>query len=428
MKITLETVREVLRKAFGYDSFIAGFITEVGEDCNIASVGIDPGGKMLYNPRFIWKHLTSPQDLFSLIFHELLHRMFGHFIYGTGDVENIAADSIINAIISGIYADESNKGALFKNLYKDNGIEGLLRPVSSMRGSIYQNLYESLYSVYHGHGKISTGEVITTLKVICPPEKIDNVELLGDHGSVITDSCFAKDTLGGIAEDIRNGIKNKCNNYCGFSPLLRNLLLEALKTHLSIKKQLLSKFLTRRRVDKFRAPKNVPRLTVSALPIAPSKRDLVMLSAGFHLGYFHKVGYRTKTDSDRGIAIYLDVSGSVHTYLPKIMGIIAKLRANVSSVYLFSNKVVETSMEKLTKGEVSTTYGTDFNCVAESILDNKFDKAVVITDGYAFLNRELSKTLEERKVEIMTILFGNSCRCEPLRPFGDVLLLEEVCE
>jgi len=78
MKITLELVRQVLKEALGYDSFIASFITEVREDKDHPTAGIAKDGVVAYNPEFVSRYVTCKEDMFSLIFHELLHPMFGH--------------------------------------------------------------------------------------------------------------------------------------------------------------------------------------------------------------------------------------------------------------------------------------------------------------------------------------------------------------
>ena len=101
MRITLEVVRQTLRAALGFDSFVASFITGVREDTNHPTAGITKDGRLRYNPDFVAKYVSCKDDLFSLIFHELLHPMFGHFIHGAGEIKSIAADAIINGVISG---------------------------------------------------------------------------------------------------------------------------------------------------------------------------------------------------------------------------------------------------------------------------------------------------------------------------------------
>jgi len=84
-------------------------------------------------------------------------------------------------------------------------------------------------------------------------------------------------------------------------------------------------------------------------------------------------------------------------------------------------------MEAMLAGEVRTTYGTDFDCVAQSILEQGFDRAIVITDGYAGLSSELRDQLLQRQVRLLTVLYGHGSKCEPLEPLGQVVRLEEDC-
>jgi predicted metal-dependent peptidase len=112
MKITLSLVRQVLRDALGFDSFIAGFVQKIREDERCPSAAMSAEGTMLYNARFCREHVTCNEDLFSLVMHEVLHPLFCHFIYRAGEIENLAADAIINATISQAYASCSMGGKL----------------------------------------------------------------------------------------------------------------------------------------------------------------------------------------------------------------------------------------------------------------------------------------------------------------------------
>ena len=161
MRITLELVRQVLKEALGFDSFVASFITEVREDNNHPTAGIAKDGVLAYNPEFVSRYVTCKEDMFSLIFHELLHPMFGHFIYDSGKIENIAADAIINAVISTLYPDQSREGSLFKKTHSPRGLGGLMRPSSRMQNSRYRRVYEKLYP-----GMRRTEDTMTTASVL----------------------------------------------------------------------------------------------------------------------------------------------------------------------------------------------------------------------------------------------------------------------
>jgi len=70
--------------------------------------------------------------------------------------------------------------------------------------------------------------------------------------------------------------------------------------------------------------------------------------------------------------------------------------------------------------------GTSFDCVAESVVEQKFRRAIVLTDGLAFLTEEKRLALTESKASLLTILFGGARTCDPPASYGDVVQLEDV--
>jgi len=425
MKINLETVRGILKNALGFNSFVASFITEIQEDANHPTAGITKDGKLIYNPEFVNDYVSCKEDLFSLIFHELLHPMFGHFIYDCGRIENIAADAIINAVISTVFYSYSAGGNLFKKTHSPKGLDGIMRPNSDIYNSRYNKLYTMLYHNYHGTNSMTTGELIQTLKILTQTENLSSVILIGTHEKKSSEH-FSQDVLVKFAEDFRRIAKHNISHLSGNYQHLMGLFMEALRTHLSIRKLLLEKFTTKQKMDKFKQLFHDMRTGLSPIPINPSKRDLILLSSGIYPCYFHnKLNKAIK--KNQGLAIYLDVSGSVNDYLPKILGILKNLRKEITTIFQFSNKVVETSFESLLKGNIKTTYGTDFNCIAKSILKHGFDKAVIITDGYASMTSELKAQLKKSRLTLLTILFDRANTCFDLAEFGNVIPLEETC-
>jgi hypothetical protein len=436
MEITLQTVRETLRNAFGRDSFVASFIKSVSSDENCCTACIDASGVMRYNPSFVKKHITGPADLFTVVTHELMHPMFGHFVYQSGQLENIGADMLINATISQVFAQSSGKGGLFRRFYKPIGLEGLLRPGSLMHQSRYARLYSSFYESTTS-ASLSTGEVIQTLKVLTPSVEMPTIMLIGSHGQEEQPQAnpgargtvppFPADTLSRIAEDLKRIAERPGGCGAGYGQGLYTFLLEVLKTHMSLKRALLERFTTRQKVDRFRRTLTQPRISVSPIPLQPSKRDFVLLAAGMPPLHYHNHAQRVTTQT-RGLAIYLDVSGSVNQHLPEIIGLLRSLRTELKTIFLFSNKVVEVPFRTLLAGHIETTYGTDFNCIAEHILANRYDKAVILTDGYASMTGENQKQLKERVFKALTVLFGGRSDSPELEALGDVVQLDEVTE
>jgi len=428
MKITLNIIRQSLREALGFDSFTAGFIKSVKEYPDIPTVSISNDGELDYNPGFVAKYISCREDLFSLVMHELLHPLFNHFIYDSGAIEDIAADSIINAVISTVYGDASQYGKLFRKLYNREGVEGLLRPASQMSQSRFERVYDRLYGQRSAESKMTTGELITTLKILLDIHQIGSVLLIGSHeyekgnGDLIPKVITSK-----IAEDVKRSAIANMSNIAGYNSNLFSLFMEALRTHLSIKRIILQQFTTRRKLDRFKETINIHRNCCSPVLIYPSKRDLVLIANDFYPGFFRNK-ITSPSEKTKGLAIYLDVSGSVNEYLPKILGILRNLKNEITSIFLFSNKTIEIPFRSLLKGELRTTYGTDFDCIAESIIERQFDKAIIITDGYASMKKDNSETLRKSGLTTLTILFDQAHSCKEFEAFGDVVRLEDVCD
>lgn len=429
MEITLDIVRDILRRSLGKDSFVASFITGVVEDPDCPTACISAEGHLRYGPAFVAQYVETTHDLFCLIMHELMHPLFGHFVHGDGELENLGADLVINAAITHLFAGPSRDGALFRKVYPPQGLGGLLRPGSRMADSRYSRLYGAFYYARKGKdASLSTGETITALKVLAPRAEAKALLLLGSHGKPEQGKAGGKlpaEMLDKLARALQTGLHWHRSRDAGYHEALFDAFIDVLRSHLSFKRLLLELFTTRRKMDRFRTHTMHHRLTVSPIPLRPSKRDLVLLAAGMPPLHYHQ-RVQSKTFHEEGLAVYLDVSGSVDAYLPEIIGLLQRFRTELLTIFLFSNAVTEVPFATLLKGGVRTTYGTDFDCVARSMLDKGLDKAVVLTDGYASMQPKLQEELRERKVQVLTVLFGGKEDCPEFAPLGDVVLLEDA--
>jgi predicted metal-dependent peptidase len=106
------------------------------------------------------------------------------------------------------------------------------------------------------------------------------------------------------------------------------------------------------------------------------------------------------------VAIYLDLSGSVTEYLPRICRIISSMKKEIQLIFGFSNIVEDHTLNQLRRGEIKTTGGTDFNCIARHLLENKYKKCVIITDGYAYIDSEYKRKIKAQLASCACILFG----------------------
>lgn len=64
--------------------------------------------------------------------------------------------------------------------------------------------------------------------------------------------------------------------------------------------------------------------------------------------------------------------------------------------------------------------------MAEHILEHRFEKVIVITDGYASMKPENLKALQDRRVMTLTILLEQAYVQVPWRDVGEVMQLDEV--
>ncbi len=232
--------------------------------------------------------------------------------------------------------------------------------------SRYARLYDSLYENGSLGARPSTGEVIHALRILTPENDARQVTLLGAHGNRTGHAdAFPAEMRSALAEAIRGAVNSQPGQAAGFGAYLQGLLVHVLDTHRSIRKLLLTRYTTHRKVDRFKRLFHRPRITVTPLPLRPSKRDLVLLAAGVAPFHYHNTTARPTTE-DAGLAVYLDVSGSVNQHLPEIIGLLRHLKEDLRTIYLFSNQVAEVPFKDLLKGQVKTTYGTDFDCIEAS--------------------------------------------------------------
>jgi len=429
MQIQLDSIRALLRSNLGFDSFAADFISAVKADERIPTASINAKGVLRYNPDFVRKNVRTGVDLFCLVFHEVLHPVFGHFIHPNDEVANIACDAIINSVISNLFAEASGSGSLFRRIYAERDLPAILRPDSELRFSRYERLYEYLHPHAKQQTKLSAGEVIQTLRALVPTVPM-NILLLGSHGPAGAkgddQESIPAATVQGISKDFLERLPGTSNG-AGCWDHLKDLLVEVLKTKKTIRQSLLAGYTTRRKLEGFFDEGQRMRRITSPFPINPSRRDLVLLSAGVWPGFFRNRQPEV-VRRQKGIAVFLDVSGSVNDYLPQIIGILSGLRDRIRTVHLFSNTVVDVPFGTLCQGKVQTTYGTDFDCIAKTILAKEYERAVVITDGYGGLKEENSAALAKAGSRILTILFADKKECPEFEPFGEVVKLAGILE
>jgi predicted metal-dependent peptidase len=169
----------------------------------------------------------------------------------------------------------------------------------------------------------------------------------------------------------------------------------------------LERFSCNHKVNSIKGMFQKDKKVTSVIPIRPSSRDMFLMSQNAMPVLWHNKLPR-EAKKNKNIAIYLDVSGSVTSMLPMLLGFIKNMNRSIKTIYCFSNIVSEHSIQELSNGVFKTTGGTDFNCIAQHVLDNKqIDKAVIFTDGFADISNNLKAPLKAQLKDAAVVYFGS---------------------
>ena len=192
---------------------------------------------------------------------------------------------------------------------------------------------------------------------------------------------------------------------CGNSGVFFNNIIEVIKSSKSISMQAFEAFACSAKINEIKAMFKKERRTSSVVPLNPTTNELVMVAGGY-TPVFWKNKKPVEGTKNSNIAVYLDVSGSVSTYLPTILGVIGTLRQNIKDVYCFSNEVHHHTMVELLHGTYTSTGGTDFNCIIHHAMENEIDKMIIFTDGDAWISDINKENVKDHIKDAALIYFG----------------------
>lgn len=115
--------------------------------------------------------------------------------------------------------------------------------------------------------------------------------------------------------------------------------------------------------------------------------------------------------------VYVDVSGSMGRFVDEIYSILCN--RNIcdllhEKIHLFSTKIEDITKKELKARVIDTSFGTDFDAIAEHIIKNDIKRALIFTDGYADLDPELAAEVKKRKTQIITVFTPDRSDNNPL--------------
>lgn len=353
-----------------------------------------------FNPRFVSSHAATPHKFAALLLHELLHQLFGHQNYPSEQLWNIATDAYINAFISRLHPSFQ---PMFADFYRPDVLpEAILRPGSLITNPLLRDTYHRLYSKLDS---ITVPDIVAALKAALP-QRNTSATLLGSHHvsqeidngllARITDALFKLGKQAGIENSpywqTICVAKKKSN---AFEKALRKALVYAVQG--KIARALVSNGEYDRSV--------IPQSSLG-------RREAVYYSAGLYPMFFSTPPEEPEREAAR---VYVDVSGSVFSYLPFLYGVLRAVENMLTpECYLFSTRVEPITKEELRQGKVKTTVGTNFDCVADHLLENPTRKALIFTDGYAGIRPHRLQALKKANIHLVGAITESNNTCSVL--------------
>jgi len=345
----------------------------------------------------------------------------------TGWLPNIAGDIVINAML---YNLKLASCEFMRSYYPSSDpLYCLLRPGANPPQELL-GVYASMYpNEFRNTNKLdqlgmrceNPLEVMRALQTVYPDGILNGPwVLLGAHdGSLPTETEegeYLPPEIWGVPGEVSSDVAEICEERIsdqaggGYVANANDMMVKILRSKKRIKTQLLRGFDTNNVSNKLKQYFKGIVHSRSIIPTNVTKNEAAKIVMGFPpLFYRRKVPTETALQK-RGVAFYLDVSGSVYEYLPKILGIFKNLEDEISAVYCFSNQVVEISKERFMIGAIRTTGGTDFNCVVDHAVEKDHKKILVFSDGDAHMD-DRRRSIARREIKKMGIVyFGNYVR------------------
>lgn len=371
----------------------AAAITDEGNNCVI-----------MLNRGFLESRVESPSDMAALLLHEILHHALGHLNSEDRSLAaNIAQDAVVNALIHQLNPGLS--GFFARIIEPTHPVAMMLRPGSVFHDPDNQKLYDRLYQ-----GQVGELEVwawLTGKLDSVPSELKPLLAMMAAHG------YRRRSRIAGRARKRFDDLLRACRRTLGEkggwcqSLDIYETWVEPEDSQEAEKRRLekIMKNLLQKEIEKYIIKSASQGLQLKRPLAVGSRRDITMLAAGVEPVLYSWPMLENYEEETAGqIQVYVDVSGSVTEEIPWIYGLLVSVERFLKKpIKLFSTEIEPITLGQLAKGEVYSTGGTDYDCVARDILENKVKKALILTDGFADLSAGLVEKIKRNKVDITSV-------------------------
>ncbi len=378
---------------------------------NIPSVGISKTEatsknktKIMMNAAFLDKfELYDPQTIGAVFAHELYHHCLGHLdfkkVKENLPIWNIAWDAVINNLLNNDIRWSAGIIGVCDKLYVKGEEKLSLIDIILHPGLLFQ------YSVGSYKTKIATvGWFHSMREAVLKEDYEEIINMLKSKAVKIPAGLILIGGPGG-------GQKKDGEGGSGISPILDYQIQRYLSEkreggkEAGFNEQLAELFEKFKKSNDYRKILDLlkPFMRISetketsVVPKFVKRRDITSIANGYMPVFYDDLFGKDNKYPDCNI--FIDVSGSIIDCACVLLAVVKNLSSYMKlRIFQFSNECHEVSMEDFSKGKIKTTYGTDFNCVAGTIVKNPATAHIILTDGYANIEPGLLKQVKERTV------------------------------
>ena len=416
-------------------------LVEIRETTEVATAAVTTGStsRLLVNPEFVARYCAHDEHLFLLVMHELWHVLFAHARLSSRPTlaENIAFDAIINAELTKQFPGVEYWG-FFEELNDSESFPGRLlrapegwpdKPVyrgDGPRGT--SSILKRLYPEPGGYlGAPTYGEIVRLVSrwkgydklaaAVAGDSDSEGPIVLGDH----TDANESRDPMANplvesVLGDVTKSWPAPGNDFGldqgrrdGANQWIVVPAKERLSTEQTMETVLRRACRPDRRGDHRRDQVLLPRPVQTPIPVARDRQRLARRRLGVSsLLWKGEVDERRIVNGRPGRAlVYLDVSGSMSSDLPKLIIPLRKfVERGLATTWQFSTNVEPLHLDDLKAGKVTTTGGTAISPVFEHALNQgDCSSIVLVTDGYVEeTDPSIKQQLEERGITVESVI------------------------
>lgn len=391
----------------------------VEEETKTAAVTCASRPELLLNKAFVDAYCKSDEHLFMLVMHELYHIILGHthLFKRHTDIDNIAFDAVINAILCRMFPGEEYV-SFFTSINSDETFPGcILRPIGNKTPLKYipvlKNLYYTNTGTYFEVYECITNELEEMLKngqikyVLLGNHEDNNDDMNNPLLKKMLDKVISKWPREMIVNgrDLGGELEDKTIEFAKAERNAQNKMKRLLR-----KSGVIQGSVSKRKMS-------IQYVQEDATLVTPDYKDRTLLTKSIIyeqplLYNSSLINSKVVRDSNVQSLVYLDVSGSVVGDINHFAPLLLKPYKNKECLlFAFSTIVVPVSYQDFRKGKYKSTGGTSLNCVFEHYFSlpkkKQTKKVLILTDGETGkVADDYYQKIKQQKIEVYCGLFG----------------------